>query len=653
MNNTFKKVMVTGLTMAMVLGGSTAAFADNGNGKGKGNDKDRGRDAVQTKVNNKNNNSDVYINNLNVKNMTIKLSFDDVKGADVEWAARYIASLASKRVFEGYEDGTFQPRKTITRIEAITAAVRLMGLRDQAESTEAMNSNLNFKDADKIKQKYPWAVGYVAVALQNDLFQESDDSVQPEKEADRLWATTLLIKALKLQEEAKAKMNTKLTFKDANKIPAGSVGYVEEAIEKSLVDGYEDNTFRPDRPVTRAELAALLDRTGNQLPDNTSIKGTLSAAVSNNTLTLTNNGQPYTVELDSNAFIFRNGVKVAASELRSGDQVIVRTYGGKAIFVEVTKAAGGNSTTPDNATFSASLNAAVSNNKLYYTKDNQSYSTEIASNATILRNGRTVSASDLRSGDQVNIRTYNGKIIFVEVTKLAESQLPDNTTFAATVNTAVSNNTLTLTKDNQTYNVSFASNATIIRNGRTVSASELRVGDQVNVRTYNSQIIFIEVTKLAESQLPDNTTFAATVNTAVSNNTLTLTKDNQTYNVSFASNATIVRNGRTVSASELRAGDQVNVRTYNGQVIFVEVTKLADEQIDFTVVGNLNSYTLNSAGSIATISINQTLSNGTVQTAVYNTSSNLTIQGDLSQLTTNRLVELRGKDQLVHTIVIR
>ncbi|WP_079909867.1 S-layer homology domain-containing protein [Paenibacillus sp. 32352] len=575
MNNTFKKVMVTGLTMAMVLGGSTAAFADNGNGKGKGNDKDRGRDAVQTKVNNKNNNSDVYINNLNVKNMTIKLSFDDVKGADVEWAARYIASLASKRVFEGYEDGTFQPRKTITRIEAITAAVRLMGLRDQAESTEAMNSNLNFKDADKIKQKYPWAVGYVAVALQNDLFQESDDSVQPEKEADRLWATTLLIKALKLQEEAKAKMNTKLTFKDANKIPAGSVGYVEEAIEKSLVDGYEDNTFRPDRPVTRAELAALLDRTGNQLPDNTSIKGTLSAAVSNNTLTLTNNGQPYTVELDSNAFIFRNGVKVAASELRSGDQVIVRTYGGKAIFVEVTKAAGGNSTTPDNATFSASLNAAVSNNKLYYTKDNQSYSTEIASNATILRNGRTVSASDLRSGDQVNIRTYNGKIIFVEVTKLAESQLPDNTTFAATVNTAVSNNTLTLTKDNQTYNVS------------------------------------------------------------------------------FASNATIVRNGRTVSASELRAGDQVNVRTYNGQVIFVEVTKLADEQIDFTVVGNLNSYTLNSAGSIATISINQTLSNGTVQTAVYNTSSNLTIQGDLSQLTTNRLVELRGKDQLVHTIVIR
>ncbi|WP_051620264.1 S-layer homology domain-containing protein [Paenibacillus sp. UNC451MF] len=577
MNNSFKKVMVTGLTMAMVFGGSTAAFADNG--KGKGNDKDRGRDAVQTKYNgngnNKNNDSDIYINNLNVKNMTIKLSFDDVKGADVEWAARYIASLASKRVFEGYEDGTFQPRKTITRIEAITAAVRLMGLRDQAESTEAMNSNLNFKDADKIKQKYPWAVGYVAVALQNDLFQESDDSVQPEKEADRLWATTLLIKALKLQEEAKAKMSTKLSFKDANKIPAGSVGYVEEAIEKQLVDGYEDNTFRPDRSVTRAELAALLDRTGNQLPDNTAISGKLDAAVSNNTLTVTKNGQPYTVELDSNAFIYRNGAKVAASELRAGDQVTVRTYGGKAIFVEVTKAVNDNST-PENTTFSASINATVSNNKLSYTKDNQTYSLEFASNATIVRNGRTVAASELRAGDQVNIRTYNGKIIFVEVTKLADG-----------------------------------------------------------------------------SQLPDNTTFAATVNAAVSNNTLTLTKDNQTYSAEFASNATIVRNGRTVAATELRAGDQINVRTYSGKIIFVEVTKMAEEQTDFTVIGSFNSYTLNSGGSIATISINQTLSNGTVQTAVYNTASNLTIQGDLSQLTVDRSVELRGKDQLVHTIVIR
>ena len=60
----------------------------------------------------------------------------------------YIIRLASKGVFKGYEDGTFKPQQQITRIESIVAAVRLMGLRDQAESAAEMGTKLNFKDAD-------------------------------------------------------------------------------------------------------------------------------------------------------------------------------------------------------------------------------------------------------------------------------------------------------------------------------------------------------------------------------------------------------------------------------------------------------------------------------------------------------------------------
>ncbi|OXM87296.1 S-layer homology domain-containing protein [Paenibacillus rigui] len=579
MNNTFKKVMATGLTMAMVFGGGTAAFAD---GKGK--------DKANLKWNNKkswdsNKVWDSTRNVWNIKsddnskdiNINIKLTFDDVKGSDVEWAMRYIASLASKGVFEGYEDGTFQPRKTITRIEAITAAVRLMGLKDQAESAEAKQSNLNFKDADKIKSKYPWAVGYVAVALQNDLFEESDDSVQPEKEADRLWATTLLIKAMKLQDEAKTKMNTKLTFKDADKIPAGSVGYVEEAIEKHLVDGYEDNTFRPNRPVTRAELAALLDRTGNQLPDNASFSGaTLSSAVTNNTLTLTKDGQSYSIELDANAFIFRDGSKVSASALQSGDVVTVRTYNGKAYYVEVTTLVNGGQQQKDFT--GATLTSAVNNNVITFTKDGQSFSYELASNATIVRDGVTnASASSLKNGDIVTVRTSGGKAYYVEVTTPVVDQQKDFT--GATITAAVNNNTLTFTKDGQSYSYALASNVTIIRNGLT-----------------------------------------------------------------------------NVSASELKNGDVATVRISDGKVYFVEVTTMAAKEINFTVLGTFNSLTRNSGGRINTISINQTLSSGTVQTAVYNvtTTSDLTFEcGSQSDLTANRSIELRGKDQVVHTIVIR
>lgn len=310
--NLMKKLVATGLVLTMVMGGGTAAFA-NGN-----HDKD-----------NKGNNN----NSKGNTNITININFNDMSNS--QWAMRYIASLASKRVFEGYEDGSFKPQKTVTRIEAITAAVRLMGLREQAESDAEKSTKLNFKDADKVPA---WAVGYVAVALENDLFTESDDSVLPNEDADRLWATTLLVKALKLEAEAKAKMTATLTFKDAKKIPAGSVGYVKVAVDKGLVNGFEDNTFKPDKSVTRAELAALLDRTNDQLPDqdqNTN-SGTVSTAVYNNVLSLTKNGTTTAYTLHPDAFILRNGVKVAATEIAVGDTVKVRTFNNIVVFVEVT-----------------------------------------------------------------------------------------------------------------------------------------------------------------------------------------------------------------------------------------------------------------------------------------------------------------------------
>ncbi|NEW08561.1 S-layer homology domain-containing protein [Paenibacillus sp. SYP-B3998] len=328
----FKKVVATGLVLTMVMGGGTAAFAkgnEHGNDHGKGSDKWN-----YNSNNNYNNNS---MDKFDVKgNIQIRINFDDLKSA--QWAMRYIASLASKRVFEGYEDGTFKPDNSVSRIEAITAAVRLMGLREKAESSTEMQTKLNFKDADKIPS---WAVGYVAVALENDLFTENDDAVQPQKDADRLWATTLLVKALKLETEAKAKMNTSLTFKDAKHIPAGSVGYVAVAIEKGLVDGFEDNTFRPGQSVTRAQLAALLDRTGNQLPDQdqNASSGTVSTAVYNNVLSLTKSGATTQYVLHPDAFVLRNGVKVSVSALQVGDEVKVRSYNNTVVFIEVTKLA--------------------------------------------------------------------------------------------------------------------------------------------------------------------------------------------------------------------------------------------------------------------------------------------------------------------------
>jgi co-chaperonin GroES (HSP10) len=352
----FKKTAAATLALTMLVGGATGVMAS---AKSKGSDKKKSKNEIN-------------------------LNFGDLNQKDWKWAYDHIIRLAAQGVFTGYEDGDFKPKNNITRIEALVAAVRLLGLKDEAEKPENMNATLNFKDFDQLKKKYGWAVGYVAVALKNNLFSETEISIQAEKPATRLWASILLVKALKLDAEAQTKMNTVLPFRDANQIPAGSVGYVAVAVDNNLITGYQvsvsddvygsdengkdkgkknknddddekdnsdsvdlvsnsyDRVFMPNKPVTRAELAALLDRVDQQLPDDQNalaITGTIQA-IANGSLTVKKaDNTTVTVPVDANVFIFRNNVKVPVTALQVGDELLVRTYQGKAVFIEVTKTA--------------------------------------------------------------------------------------------------------------------------------------------------------------------------------------------------------------------------------------------------------------------------------------------------------------------------
>ncbi|MFD0717480.1 S-layer homology domain-containing protein [Paenibacillus sp. GCM10027626] len=342
MNKTLvKKAAITSMALLTLAGGASSAFAD---GKGKGHDsesKSKQDWEDQRKWDDRDDDNDYNDDKDNKKKKEkggIHLHFKDEK--ELKWALEHIIRLASKGVFTGYADGTFKPQQKITRIETIVAAVRLMGLKEQAESAEEMATKLNFKDAEQLKRKYPWATGYIAVALEKDLFAETDDVVQPDKSATRLFAATLLVKALGLEAEAKAKNNTELNFKDAKNIPAGSVGYVAVALEKGIITGYSDKTFRPNQPVTRAELAAILDRTDNEMPDHDAqaITGKLKAAPANGSLVVVKpDGTETTLAIDSNVFVFRNNVKSDLSSLLAGDEVFIRTYQNKVIFIEVKK----------------------------------------------------------------------------------------------------------------------------------------------------------------------------------------------------------------------------------------------------------------------------------------------------------------------------
>lgn len=420
---------------------------------------------------------------------SIKLEFDDV---DMEWARKHIASLAARGIFEGYADGTFQPNKPVTRQEAIVTAVRLMGLSDEAESTAKKNSHLNLKDEKNIAD---WARGYVAVALEKDLFFETDDKLQPNKSADRLWVTTVLVKALGLENEARAKMNTKLSFKDAKSIPAGSVGYIAVAVEKGIVMGYNDNTFQPNKPVTRAEIAAFLDRAGAGLPDDGALRGVLKSAVTNQTLVL-DNGKSYVV--DPIAFVYKDNKRISLAELKAGDLILFRTYNDIVIFIEVIKSNTNPNPDPgfEQKTVAGYLSKAVDKDVLTLTTtQGKTESYKLASNAIIVRNGAQVKAVDLKVGDELTAHVVNGSIVMVSVTKLAS----DLVEVKGSVVMVSSDKTILVIHTNgkdQVYLVD--PNASIYRNGKQVALDQLKVSDAVTVKLLDHKIIYVNVTEMAE-----------------------------------------------------------------------------------------------------------------------------------------------------------
>lgn len=693
-NKLMKQAVATSLVLSLALGGgATAALAkgkDNNPGKGKGHEK-RGEKFK-----------------LDLENF--KLEFKDV---DMDWARQHIASLVAQGVFEGYADGTFQPNKKVTRLEALVTAVRLMDLRDEAESEAKMSVDLHLKDEKAIAN---WARGYVAVALEQDLFMETDDKLQPEKPADRLWITTLLVKALGLEEEARAKMNATLEFKDAHQIPAGSVGYVAVAVEKGIVKGYANNTFRPNVPVSRAEIAAFLDRSGEQMPDYQG-KGTLKTAITGDTLTLLE-GTQYTI--DDDAYVFHDDDRIELNDLKAGDKISFITYNDVIIFIKLIDQA--DDSDDIDATYNGVLSAAVTNNALSIYVDGKlklipldsdadfyragikvtasslklgdvvqvevedgevtkltvvqrveertnfsgtiiafgedddeiiirqgssSVTYEVENDAVIYRNDSSADIDDLRAGDEVFVKLEDGDIVYIQVID-AEDDDAVTGVFAGTLSSGVSNDLLSIYVGDKREQYPISSDAELYRAGVKVAASTLRSGDQVSIHVVNGEVKYAIVNVTAEQTAYLSGTITEGLD-AQREIEIRVNGTEQEYDVD--DQALIYRNHVKVTANQLAVGDEVFVRLENNELTYIQVTKRAEEAL-FTVAGKLVNVGFDNNFKVNTISISHTV-NGNSQVSIYRVSDAVTItQGSATNLIPGQDIELRGSLGVVSEIKI-
>lgn len=269
---------------------------------------------------------------------TLDLNFEDTN--EGYWAQEYIERMKAKGVFQGYEDGTFRPNDPVTRIQTIVTAVRLLGLEEEAKAQD-LSKPVFFKDATEYFSNPGnlWAKGYVLVALEQGLFDASEDLLSPNQPAKRVWVSSILVRALGLEGEARAAITVAPSFVDANQIPAGSVGYVNIAEEYGIITGNPDGRFSPNTNITRSQMAAVLDRTYDGLLDEqgvTFVRGTLvSHNAEEKSLTIEHVNGEQVITYADGLYVLYKGRLIEPSQLQAGDELSLYVLNDQVVEAEI------------------------------------------------------------------------------------------------------------------------------------------------------------------------------------------------------------------------------------------------------------------------------------------------------------------------------
>ena len=180
---------------------------------------------------------------------TYTQKFSDVPSG--HWAFSYIGEMYERGIINGYPDIKFRPDNSGERAEFAKIMVGAAGI--SVENTYSTS----FYDVSK----YSWYAPYVESAKEYLTGYERGNAKYycPESDALREDIAVALVK-LKGYDTSKADISILDMFKDKDSISVRLQKYIAVAVERGLVSGYEDETFRGQDTITRAEAAAMLWR---------------------------------------------------------------------------------------------------------------------------------------------------------------------------------------------------------------------------------------------------------------------------------------------------------------------------------------------------------------------------------------------------------
>lgn len=172
----------------------------------------------------------------------------DISGS---WAADAIDRMNSRLIVEGTGSGLFEPSRLITRAEFASILTKGLGLKPSPTPS-------TFRDVSESA----WYQDAVTAAAEYDLVTGfTDGTFRPQQQITRAEAIVMLSRALELTGSGNINAEATLQpFVDRDDLPSWAQNAALTTVQSGLLNGQNGNRLAPQQPVSRAEVATLIDR---------------------------------------------------------------------------------------------------------------------------------------------------------------------------------------------------------------------------------------------------------------------------------------------------------------------------------------------------------------------------------------------------------
>lgn len=179
------------------------------------------------------------------KAVTIKLQFDPSLIKDGKAVIFYYDESAKKWVEIG---GTVSGNTIEATVDHFTKFAVFSVKEDTTKPVDPPKQDVTLKDIQG-----HWGKAKIEEAVNKGIANGyPDQTFHPDATITRTEFAQMMVRALQLKGEDK-----ELVFTDKDQIPVWARKGVSLAVQAGLLEGYEDGTFRPAQPVTRAEIVLI------------------------------------------------------------------------------------------------------------------------------------------------------------------------------------------------------------------------------------------------------------------------------------------------------------------------------------------------------------------------------------------------------------